>query len=67
MSLKQKLRALTLGLLLAGATIMGVNVRPEEIDLLMQTMNQTRAVCVIPGESENGDGNPKLPLDEQAG
>ncbi len=67
MSLKQKLRALTLGLLLVGTTLMGGNVRPEEIDLLMQTMNQTRAVCVIPGESENGDGNPKPPLDELGG
>jgi hypothetical protein len=59
MSLKHKLRALALGLMLVGTTLMGGNVRPEEIDLLMQTMNQTRIECVIPGESENGDGTPK--------
>ncbi len=67
MSLKHKLRALSLGLILMGATFMGGNVRPEEIELLMQTMNQTKIECVIPGETENGDGKPGYLPDEHSG
>jgi hypothetical protein len=57
LSIKQKLRALFLGLILGIGSIAGMPMRVEEIENLMHSMNQTR-VCQIVREEHDDSGGP---------
>ena len=65
MSIKGRLRTLVLCLPLLLGSISGVNMRPEEIENLMHSMNQQKIVVTIQEEDENrGYKLPKLPEGE---
>lgn len=65
MSLKGRLRTLVLCLPLLLGSISGIQMRPEEIENLMQSMNQQKIVVTIPEENEGGGYKlPKLPEGE---
>jgi len=55
--IKRKLRALFLGLILGMGSIAGMPMRPEEIEELMHSMNQTR-ICQVIREEHNDAGEP---------
>ena len=55
MSLTGKLRKLILCLVLGGGSIMGVPMRPNEIEELMRAMNQPRVEITIREEDWKGD------------
>jgi hypothetical protein len=57
LSIKRKLRALFLGLILGIGSIAGMPMRVEEIENLMHSMNQTR-VCQIIREEHDDSGGP---------
>jgi hypothetical protein len=57
LTIKRNLRALFLGLVLGMGSVMGMPMRPEEIEDLMHAMNQTR-VCQIIREEHNDAGAP---------
>jgi hypothetical protein len=59
LSIKRKLRALFLGLILGIGSIAGMPMRPEEIQELMHSMNQTR-VCQIIREEHDDAGDPPV-------
>ena len=40
------------------AALLGLPMRPEEIEELMRTLNQPRVARTIPNESDNYDGKP---------
>jgi len=64
-SIKRRLRMLLLCLPLLLGAGMGMQMRPEEIEELMHSMNQQKIVVTVQDESENGDGKlPKLPDEE---
>lgn len=66
MSLKGRLRTLALCLPLLLGSISGVQMRPEEIEDLMHSMNQQKIVVTIPEENENGGYKlPKLPDEDE--
>jgi hypothetical protein len=52
MSWKRKLRASVFCFGLAWASILGVSMRPEEIEELLAAMNQTKLECTIPQEED---------------
>jgi hypothetical protein len=54
-----KFRALFLGLTLGFGSVFGMPMRPEEIEGLMHSMNQTR-VCQMIREEHNDVGEPPL-------
>jgi hypothetical protein len=54
-SIKLKLRMLLLYLPLLAGSMIGVPMRPEDMDQIMEAMNQERIEYVIPDDSENGD------------
>lgn len=56
MSVKQRLRTLVCCVTLEVGTLMGVPMRPEQIQDLMQTLNQPKIAQTTPDESDNGDG-----------
>ena len=66
MSFKRKLRSVLLCIPLLLGAFGGMPMRPEEIEELMHSMNQQKIEYVIPLESNNGDGLPKLPDDERS-
>jgi hypothetical protein len=47
--------------MLESAALVGLPMRPEEIETLMRTMNQPKLAHVIPDESQRGDGEPDPP------
>lgn len=53
-----RLRTILVCTMLECAALMGLPMRPEEIQELMRTMNQPKLAHVIPDESEHGDGDP---------
>jgi hypothetical protein len=53
----RKLRALFLGLVLGFGSMLGMPMRPEDIEELMHSMNQTR-VCQMVREEHNDVGRP---------
>lgn len=57
--IKRKLRALFLGLILGMGSLVGMPMRPEEIEELMHSTNQTR-ICQIIREEHNDAGGPPL-------
>jgi hypothetical protein len=54
MYLGRTLRALLLGLVLCGGSILGVPMRPEEIEELMSRVNQAKIEVTV-DESDVGD------------
>ena len=56
MSVKQRLRTLVCCVTLEVGTLLGVPMRPEQIQDLMQTLNQPQIAQTNPDESDNGDG-----------
>jgi hypothetical protein len=62
MSLKGRLRTLALCLPLLLGSISGVQMRPEEIEDLMHSMNQQKIVVTVREENESdGYKLPRLP------
>ena len=59
MSIKHKLRMLLFYLPLLAGSLIGVPMRPEDMDQIMETLNQERIEYVIPDDSENGDDTVK--------
>jgi len=57
LTIKRNLRALFLGLILGMGSLFGVPMRPEEIEDLMHSMNQTR-ICQIIREEHVDAGDP---------
>lgn len=55
-SLKQRLRTLLCCVTLEVGTLIGVPMRPEQIQELMQTLNQPKIAQTTPDESDAGDG-----------
>ena len=58
MSLRQRLRVLVACAALEVGVLMGVPMRPDEIQSLMQQMNQPVLAHVLPSEDETGDDDP---------
>ena len=53
--MKHKLCKLLLSMTLLAGSLIGVPMRPEQIEELMQSMDQQEIAYTIPDESENGD------------
>jgi hypothetical protein len=53
--MKHRLRTLLMCLPLLIGSVIGVPMRPEQIEELLHT-NQQKVADIIPDESENGDG-----------
>jgi hypothetical protein len=62
-SFKHRFRKILLCLFLGMGVLVGMSMRPEEIEELMHDMNRQEIVCMIPSESENGDDPIKKLLD----
>ena len=58
MSLRQRLRVLVACAALEVGVLMGVPMRPDEIQSLMQQMNQPVLAHLLPSEDETGDDDP---------
>jgi hypothetical protein len=56
-SIKHLLRTLLVCLPLGLGSLMGVPMRPEEIEELMHNLNQPKITITIPDDSESGDGD----------
>lgn len=54
----RKLRSVMFCLVLGFGSIMGVPMRPEEIEALMADMNKPKIAHVLPDENFNGDDPP---------
>ena len=54
--MKHRLRTLLMCLPLLIGSVMGVPMRPEQIEELLQSTKQQKVADIIPDESENGDG-----------
>jgi hypothetical protein len=55
MSLRKRLRTIFLCTTLEFAALMGMPMRPEEIDELMHTMNQPKLAHTIPEQQEEDE------------
>jgi hypothetical protein len=53
--MKHRLRTLLMCLPLLVGSVIGVPMRPEQIEELLRSMNQQNVTHSIPDESENGD------------
>jgi hypothetical protein len=62
MSTKDKFRQILLGMALGAGLLMGVPMRPDEIQELLAQTNQPRMVHVLREESDQGDD----PIDVEA-
>lgn len=58
MSIKRLCRAFVLGTVLFGGSIMGIPMRPEEIESLMSCVNQPRIEMTIPDEQDRDNAAP---------
>jgi hypothetical protein len=54
--MKHRLRTLLMCLPLLIGSVIGVPMRPEQIEELLQSTKQQKVADIIPDESENGDG-----------
>jgi hypothetical protein len=52
---KKRLRVLAVCLALEMGLVVGVPMRPDEIQELMQQLNVPKVAHVLPSESDNGD------------
>jgi hypothetical protein len=57
MRVSLRLRTLLVCSMLEFAALLGLPMRPEEIEELMRTMNQPKLARTIPDETDSGDGN----------
>jgi hypothetical protein len=55
MDLKQKLRAILLGVVMLGGALSGVAIRPEDIAGLLDVHNKIQVMQVIRKVEEDGD------------
>ena len=55
MSLKKRLRVVVVCAVLQLGVMVGVPMRPDEVEELMQQMNQPKMAHVLPTEDEDGD------------
>lgn len=53
--MKHRLRTLLICLPLLVGSVIGVPMRPEQIEELLQSVNKQKVAHSIPDESENGD------------
>jgi hypothetical protein len=53
-------RAFVLGVVLFGGSILGMPMRPEEIENLMSTMNQIKVEMTIPDKGGNRKGSMEI-------
>ena len=56
-AVRKQLRTVVVCVVLEFGAMIGVPMRPEEIEALMRTMNQPQVAHTLPDESENGDAN----------
>ena len=56
-AVRKRLRTVLVCAVLEFGAMIGVPMRPEEIEALMHTMNQPKITHTLPDESENGDDN----------
>ncbi len=61
MSLRKRLRVVFVCAFLQFGTLMGVPMRPEQIQELMQQMNAPKIAHVLPSEEHDGDDPPWEP------
>jgi hypothetical protein len=54
-SLKKRLRVVVVCAVLQLGVMVGVPMRPDEVEELMQQMNQPKVAHVLPTEDEDGD------------
>ena len=57
MRVSPRLRTLLVCSMLEFAALLGLPMRPEEIEELMRTMNQPKLARTIPDDTDSGDGN----------
>ena len=60
MSFKKEFRAILLSAVLGIGSLMGVPMRPDEIEELMQMMNQPKIAHTLPDQNDYGDDPPHL-------
>jgi hypothetical protein len=56
-AVRKRLRTVLVCAVLEFGAMVGLPMRPGEIEALMQTMNQPKVTHTLPDESENGDDN----------
>jgi hypothetical protein len=56
-AVRTRLRTVLVCAVLEFGAMIGLPMRPDEIETLMQTMNQPTITQTLPDESENGDDN----------
>jgi len=56
-AVRARLRTILVCAVLEFGAMIGLPMRPAEIEALMQTMNQTKVAHTLPDEHENGDDN----------
>lgn len=61
MSLRKRLRTVFVCAFLQFGTLVGVPMRPQEIQELMQQMNTPKLAHVLPGEEDDGREPPDEP------
>jgi hypothetical protein len=59
MSMRRRLRTLLVCVMLQFGALLGMPMRPGEIQELMHSMNQPKVVHTLPDENETGDGDAK--------
>jgi hypothetical protein len=60
-SLMTRLRVLLVCVVLQAGVLVGVPVRPDEIQELMHQMNQPKLAHVLPSENDDGGGDSPNP------
>lgn len=58
MRVPARLRTILVCSMLEFAALLGLPMRPEEIEALMRTMSQPKVARTIPNEADNDDGKP---------
>ncbi len=56
MSLKRRLRTVACCVVLEGAALLGVPMRPEQVQDLMRSLNEQKVAHTTPDEEHRGDG-----------
>jgi hypothetical protein len=56
-AVRKQLRTVLVCAVLEFGAMIGLPMRPEEIEALMRTMNQPKVAHTLPEESENGDAS----------
>ena len=59
MSLKKRLRVVVVCAVLQLGVMIGVPMRPDEIEEMMQQMNQPKMAHILAAEDEDGDDPPE--------